>query len=59
LGTSRPAVNHGYRAGDAGMIGVMSAEDFDRIFTKSTVLELNDDSAVDKLLGIDIDLDYN
>jgi uncharacterized protein YydD (DUF2326 family) len=37
---------------------LMSAEEFDSIFAKSTVLELNDDSAADKLLGIDIDLDY-
>ena len=37
---------------------LMSADEFDRIFIKSTVLELNDDSAADKLLGSDIDLDY-
>jgi uncharacterized protein YydD (DUF2326 family) len=35
------------------------AESFDPIVTESTVLELKDDAPEDKLLGIEIDLDYD
>jgi uncharacterized protein YydD (DUF2326 family) len=38
---------------------LMSPEEFEATFSKTTVLELTDESAADKLLGIDVDIDYN
>ena len=42
-----------------GMRSELTEEEFDKLVTQNVVLELTDESAATKLLGIEIDLDYD
>lgn len=42
-----------------GLKNFYSAEDYEKIITNSTILELTDESDESKLLGIQVDLDYD